>query len=1728
MFKKLSICLLAALLTMTSVSWPHQPTVSAAAEYTDIYIPNGGGKIINREDMSSWNNNVKKDEANSFGIFAGKAQGVSTDLKNVKSLGPSYMTFEKGFAMDTRFSGTINVQSNPVLKRLAESGDAKMLLKIKRLTGSWTMAASLDVSVNGGSKYRQGAMQSGASANSSWISFGANDTIQISITGFTIENIDDIELYFADITPPTYNGNTLTHTGAVRFNADPAVQKNELFLKQGSNLNLALNFSEPVFPDFAELASDRIDGKFSFMRTELFSNPGGDGFDPSVYYLTSADSGYSDFSQGGLDRNIHARSTFNLRYQATLNDSTGNIPIDPKRLIAPSEEDRPTLLERMNAAGFIDGAGNPVAAFNGIGTVPFADNANPSGTFRTIIDARVPQYSASRNGVQPEVLTGLVLNKGDVVDFTVYLNEQVISAFTPTEDTRLKFTNGLTAAYVGGQNTNTWTFRMMVPDGKSIETSLLETAALEHASNPGDGKALTDYAGNVLTEPVKKIDWAGLSVDNTAPEVNFVYENQDGEVIPEGQYVGNGSFTINAFDPDLNGQTSKGLFRPGSGSGLVYYVLNQSQNDPFAGQNDNFAAVKRYSLTQKQPSDELYTSGFQDVVLSTGQNGVTVELPDDGKDLNGNWYLHTWTADMSWDSARQRMQYDKGSSERAAYLVQHPDATPAELEDYYRSSILPNLSDYGNTTQWPLADFKQDDSNWSYHVGLLKIDNDDPTVEVANILDNNSDNVKITVKATDPTSSIKNNNVQYQFVATGKSPVASGWQDAELNAQGEAEISTLNDPAISKGGQYELHAKAEDVAGHSATADPKAVDVLVISTKFKAYPGTYAINDGPDFTVAGVPVDTIEYQYSESSERPVGNSKWVAFENAPKETKLGEVPAERYSFPADKTLNGTWYAHVRIKQQDTGRFYYYYQEYKFDHLPPVTKFGSQGYLYPMPEQTVQIDVSDTLVDFNGVAAKNIRYQWIKVVDGQDEKEPDPEGKGWSVSPADRLITLQVDNKKDNGNYRLYVHASDSLGNSKLYHTSGLFSVFYLSSEPPVGSARLIRTEGPGDDGYTAIMELTIDVPAQEGYFYSVSTNGGDNWSTWLPYTNYVGVPVGTNDSGQLKSQVRVKFKGYYDNISDIVTPEIELQDAPAYGLASLEQIMPVRGGEKLQDGGQNEGQEILFDLVDGKTVKPTNSNPEMPETLEANKRFKIYRNGSYSFTVKDGSNTATVFIVVSNFDDTPPMVNAKYSTIAATNSTVKVSLQSSEPIRITNLPTSSKTFRENGEFTFEYEDAVGFTGSVTATVSNIDTTPPEANIVMHYNHPDLKALIRYGSGTAVVDSAGDGYNANGEFTHFAAPTTSNVIVSNLIVAQVLPKQGQVQDYQVVSNSSGTNQSSLVMTSGSKARFSLADAAGNNAKLESDAITTLVGSIPAVEEITMVRVDNDGQTIDDSKLVQIGDQAYSKGKVRVGLVMPSSVVEGNTIYAGATPVANFSADYASNGEHSILLSDVLGNKKQVNFTIAGLDNTAPTIRLNKASTTVLQNKSGFDLVTDLGGYTVSDNLTSAEQIQVTAAEYVLEGGQYVEKPLNLTVTGKHTIRYTAKDQLGNAGYALQTVFVRSTDGMFVTANGIPLSDTESETAIVNTGTVTFNVNNFRTIETAGGTKLENELGTYDIYYFPGLVREGQMKYIATRVTYKELISKDFKVTLPKAGWYTIIVQNQERERVYSTLLVNRAN
>ncbi|WP_253944658.1 endo-1,4-beta-xylanase [Paenibacillus sp. NEAU-GSW1] len=76
-------------------------------------------------------------------------------------------------------------------------------------------------------------------------------------------------------------------------------------------------------------------------------------------------------------------------------------------------------------------------------------------------------------------------------------------------------------------------------------------------------------------------------------------------------------------------------------------------------------------------------------------------------------------------------------------------------------------------------------------------------------------------------------------------------------------------------------------------------------------------------------------------------------------------------------------------------------------------------------------------------------------------------------------------------------------------------------------------------------------------------------------------------------------------------------------------------------------------------------------------------------------------------DAVPPTATVSYSNTELTNGNVTATITASEPVTITNNGGSaSYTFTANGSFTFEFADASGNTGSVTATVANIDKTAP--------------------------------------------------------------------------------------------------------------------------------------------------------------------------------------------------------------------------------------------------------------------------------------------------------------------------------------------------------------------------------------------------------------------------------------
>lgn len=76
-------------------------------------------------------------------------------------------------------------------------------------------------------------------------------------------------------------------------------------------------------------------------------------------------------------------------------------------------------------------------------------------------------------------------------------------------------------------------------------------------------------------------------------------------------------------------------------------------------------------------------------------------------------------------------------------------------------------------------------------------------------------------------------------------------------------------------------------------------------------------------------------------------------------------------------------------------------------------------------------------------------------------------------------------------------------------------------------------------------------------------------------------------------------------------------------------------------------------------------------------------------------------------DTTPPLWTLSYSTTGITNQSVIATLSLNESWAVTNNSGStSYIFSGNGEFIFEYQDSVGNTGAMTASVTWIDTTPP--------------------------------------------------------------------------------------------------------------------------------------------------------------------------------------------------------------------------------------------------------------------------------------------------------------------------------------------------------------------------------------------------------------------------------------
>jgi hypothetical protein len=1757
----MTLCLLFTL-------WPagESPLVEAAGNDLEITLQ-GGGRIGNLSHSPT--NALVNFQTKSAGFEYDKDGSFSTNFSD----GDLYLFKDDSIVM------YIDVSDNALLKEIASSGHATVEYGWDRLyTGQ--SGGGLDVQhqktkgkifvyTKGGDPIdilfptisdESTTEHSGSKSGSKPLT--ENTVIRIEISSFAEKasepsGVRGLYVRFKDQTRPIHEGYTFTGNGVERLNSKG---QRELYVKENEYIDVTYKFSEAVYPT-------AIFPSFSdhFLRHPLFVNRGETGLPAAGQQQYMRNTTYTSSTLGKLHENI------SYRYTGVKYHDSGNLPLEPAMqgtsgAILPMNL---SLEEKLNEAVLADAAGN-IAAINMAHKADNSSNGHVRGKasnpfdynnkgYRIIVDAVEPKYTKTGNGIQPEIVTGVVLNRNDTIPFSVQFTEEMIPQ--PSQDiarTYLLLSNGMRAYYVSGEYTNTWTFELKVNDAKAVETPLLKVIALTHEEKDTDTRVLQDYAGNMLLQPANfdgmhedaqgvksqinsKIDWADLSIDNTPTALSFNFEAGGAT---NTQYEKNGKITIDANDPTLlvpaldpvnTGllRPSKGIYRPSNMTGesspalgLVYYLWSQSAEDPFIGKAaDHHAAVKRYSLSAKQPREDLYIGEFPDLNLSVANNKTNMLAPPAQARLpenSGIWYLHAWTADMTWDSARELMQYDKKKSYVASNPTQYeawkselPDeASEQDREFYAETKALAAVGQYQDLSVWTLADFKKDDSNWTYAATAIWLDNQQPLVVFEGIEDDRTKVVQVPVAVSDPHSGIQE--AMYQFAAIGQAPDSTGWEPLPLN-NGKATVSTLNH--VVEDGAYTLHVKAADRSGNQLTTSMEQAVTVDSTSSVRAgfYPDSnsaYTKAHDIVFEISGITpkLNQIKYAMIPSSLRPTDPGVYKALAGTTVTgsvygsggsvtgsvysgggsvtgTVYGTEQKLRFNIPGDPTKNGLQYIHVIVESEDDNRVYTYLKGYYFDNEAPSITFNRSGSLYALEYQEVSVAILESY-SVNGRISK---FQWI----AEGNAIPDKSSADWRTLPGDGVVSMTNETLANGqtADYRLFVYAVDGAGNEVIVGTSPFRVSKPATTESSSGESNLLFTYYSGEGEYTAIIKLDLDSADKRGYEYALSPDGGDSWLRWKPYTNFVSIKVPTGEPEQLNIQVKFRVNGGEAG-TPISLKSDKLDDIePVYALATPLTTSKVKSAT---------GVELLVTPGLGVRVVPTEDNPMMPIRIGNSNTFKVKGNGYYSFhltDMTDSSRTGILYAVVNNIDDTIPTGEAVLINTLPTNQNVTAKLiYTSEPVQITNNNGRNVyTFTENGTFTFEFKDEAGNEGTATVTANIIDKQAPAVRIVQSYQSADQQFAT-------IQDEA------------------RNVVAASGVVVSVEKSSPDAKDFFVPGGAT-----SIVLWENGMASFMVSDQFGNMTKVQKN-ITNIVSKPPMADTVTYTFVGANGQPLSENEKVVIGGQTYAKGAVQV--TVSGTTIPGNPVFAGLVSTAQSGGGYtnqisgrdgtfqltrvfAHNGPSTIALTDLLGNRIKLPVDIKGLDNTPPEISLNRSRVAVVQGKENFDFIKDLGGFSLSDNLSAPENIRVGISG------------LDLKHIGEQRVTYTVTDQVGNSTTVEQVVIVTGNEGMFIYANGQLISTVTGETVLFETNHLTFAVEGYQRIAIDGMTRT-NELGTYDILYYSGLFREGQMKYMATGVSYEQLVNQQFKVSFPQAGWYTLIVRNQEREREYTTFFITKTD
>ncbi|BFT73791.1 Ig-like domain repeat protein [Paenibacillus sp. P36] len=494
--------------------------------------------------------------------------------------------------------------------------------------------------------------------------------------------------------------------------------------------------------------------------------------------------------------------------------------------------------------------------------------------------------------------------------------------------------------------------------------------------------------------------------------------------------------------------------------------------------------------------------------------------------------------------------------------------------------------------------------------------------------------------------------------------------------------------------------------------------------------------------------------------------------------------------------------------------------------------------------------------------------------------------------------------------------------------------------------------------------------------------------------------------------------------------------------------------------------------------------------------YTFTENGTFSFIIRDqAGNESVIPVEVTNIDKRKPTGSVVYSTKALTNEDVVAQLLAiddlGEPVTVTSGGGSQATFKQNGVFTFTFQDRAGNEGTVVAGVNWIDKTPPRGTITASETNPtqqDVVLTLDLPEGGDIINHDGKSSivaTENGDYTFKVADTLGNTADITYRVDNIDRKApiGQIvyntdgptnqdviatviagEDFKVLNNH-GSKQ--VVFKENGEFVFDLQDEAGNTSSVKA----------------TVNRIDR------TAPIVTI---KYSATKLTNQSVTASVYSEEGGRLIAINNDEKTSLVFKENGAFTFIVTDEAGNRVRALAKVQNIDKSPPIIKFAKP---YMIFEPGEEIVlNDFEAYDDRDGAIAQDRVTLKPPE------------VDASTGGTYVVTYSTTDEAGNTAEVKRPVQVLTPQDFLVLVNG---KFEPSSQYMVEGYEVTFKVVNFI------------EQYKADFKKGDGMLKSGDFKQNTTDLEHdvtEEPVAKEVKFTAKQPGWHTFYFQDLNRRTV----------